>query len=41
MLKGGEGFWAQKAKEIPEKFPVNHVVPAPDVFPLKVQNKTT
>lgn len=25
MLKGGEGFWARKAKEIPEKFPVGHI----------------
>jgi lipopolysaccharide/colanic/teichoic acid biosynthesis glycosyltransferase len=35
MLKGGEGFWARKAKEIPEKFSVNHVLPASDLLHFK------
>ena len=32
MIKGGEGFWARKAKEIPIKFSVDHAMPIPDAF---------
>lgn len=32
MLKGGEGFWARKAKEIPKKFPMGHIVKDTEIF---------
>jgi lipopolysaccharide/colanic/teichoic acid biosynthesis glycosyltransferase len=32
ITKGGEGFWAKKVKEMPEKPSAKEVLPAPDIF---------
>ena len=40
MFKGGEGFWARKAKQIPEKFPIGKAWLVPKV-PLHVTYTTT